>query len=93
MFDERRTHYEVLGVSRQAAADEIKTAFRKLAKIYHPDITPGLDGTRFRQICEAYRILSNPSHRRAYDRELHARDKQREDQPWYGMQLVYAQAR
>ena len=90
MVRERRTHYEVLQVARQATGGEIKTAFRRLAKIYHPDFTPGMEGSRFRQIFEAYKVLSNPAKRRAYDRELLARES--EPQPVYGFQMVYAQS-
>jgi len=90
MFEERRTHYEVLQVPRQATDGEIKTAFRRLAKIYHPDFTPGMEGTRFRKICEAYKVLSNPAKRRAYDRELQKLES--EPQPVYGWQIAYAQS-
>lgn len=90
MDGERRTHYEVLQVARQATVGEIKAAFRRLAKVYHPDVTPGMDGSRFRRICEAYKVLSNAAKRRAYDRELLKRDS--EPQPVYGFQMVYAQS-
>lgn len=90
MVHERRTHYEVLQVPRRATSGEIKAAFRRLAKVYHPDLTPGMEGTRFRQIFEAYKVLSNPAKRRAYDRELQKLDS--EPQPVYGWQMVYAQS-
>jgi len=63
------THYEILGVSRDASKAQIKTAFRELAKKYHPDVLPGLEGTKFQKIVEAYRVLSDPIKRKAYDRE------------------------
>ena len=88
MFEERRTHYEVLQVAPRATGGEIKAAFRRLAKVYHPDITPGMEGSRFRQICEAYKVLSNPAKRRAYDRELLKRES--EPRPVYGWQIAYA---
>lgn len=65
-------YYEILGVSRTASEIEIKTAFRKLAKIHHPDIdleAAGIDNsTKFREIAEAYRILSSTEYRELYDR-------------------------
>lgn len=70
-----RTHYEVLGVSRDASEEEIKTAFRELAKKYHPDLNPGMEGNRFRQILSAYETLSNIRKRRAYDRALRTADE------------------
>jgi molecular chaperone DnaJ len=59
--------YGLLGVSRDATDSEIKTAYRRLAKILHPDSgTPG-DVERFRSIQEAYETLSDPEKRRSYD--------------------------
>lgn len=66
----RFSYYEVLGVPRGSSEKEIKQAFRKLVRKYHPDMTPGVEGTRFRAIVEAYRVLSNPIKRQKYDREL-----------------------
>jgi DnaJ-class molecular chaperone len=74
MVQERLTYYEILRVPRQASRGEIKIAFRQLAKVYHPDATPGMSGSRFRQICEAYKVLCDPAKRRAYDREIQARE-------------------
>jgi molecular chaperone DnaJ len=64
------TYYEVLGIPRGSSDIEIKQAFRELARKYHPDMMPGMEGTRFRAIVEAYRILSNHRKRREYDREI-----------------------
>jgi len=64
------THYELLGVRPEASAEEIKKAFRQKVKIYHPDRTPGVDGSRFQSIIEAWDVLSDPIKRRIYDREL-----------------------
>ncbi len=63
-------YYEVLGVGREAGQDEIKRAFRRLARDTHPDANPG-DSTaeaRFRDIARAYEVLSDPDKRAAYDR-------------------------
>ena len=64
-----RDLYEVLGVGRTAGADEIKKAYRKLARRYHPDVNPGSpDATkRFREIQEAYAVLSDADKRAQYD--------------------------
>ena len=63
------THYEILGVPRDASKAQIKAAFRGLAKKFHPDVLPGLEGTKFQKIVEAYRVLSDPLKRKAYDLE------------------------
>jgi molecular chaperone DnaJ len=69
----QRDHYEVLGVRRDATAEEIKSAFRKLATQYHPDLNPR-DPTahdRFKEINLAYQVLSDASRRTMYDRLGH----------------------
>ena len=67
-------YYELLGVQRGADAAALKSAYRKLAKKYHPDINPG-DATaeaKFRECTEAYEVLSDPEKRRLYDQFGHA---------------------
>jgi molecular chaperone DnaJ len=68
-----RDYYDVLGVPRNASADEIKRAFRRLARQYHPDVSSEPDAEeRFKEINEAYRVLSDEDKRAAYDRFGHA---------------------
>lgn len=64
-----KDYYEILGVSKQATSDEIKKAYRNLAKKYHPDKNPNNQEAvkRFKEIGEAYEILNNPSKREQYD--------------------------
>ncbi len=69
----KRDYYEILGVSRTASADEIKRAYRKLVKRYHPDIYDGPDAdARIKEINEAYEVLGDDQKRAAYDRFGHA---------------------
>ncbi len=73
MATSKRDYYEVLGVSRSAGDEEIKKAFRRLAKQYHPDANKEQGAeARFIEINEAYEILSDPQKRAAYDRYGHA---------------------
>lgn len=68
----KRDYYEVLGVKKEASADEIKKAYRKLAKEHHPD--KGGDENLFKEISEAYETLSDPSKKQNYDRFGHNKD-------------------
>ncbi|WP_457098563.1 molecular chaperone DnaJ [Microbacterium sp. P5_E9] len=61
-------HYEVLGVARDATPDEIKKAYRRLARELHPDVNPGADTSeRFKLVTHAYDVLSDPEQRARYD--------------------------
>ncbi len=66
-------YYEVLGVSPDAGADEIKRAYRQLARRYHPDISGDDRGAAFLEVSRAYEVLGDVERRRAYDRALSAR--------------------
>jgi len=69
----QRDYYEVLGVPRSASPEEIRGAFRKLARQYHPDVSQEPNAEeRFKEINEAYAVLSEPDKRAAYDRFGHA---------------------
>ena len=66
---DKRDYYEVLGVSRNASEKEIKSAYRKLAKKYHPDSNQGNKDAenKFKEASEAYSVLSDPEKRKQYD--------------------------
>lgn len=66
---EFKDYYATLGIGRNAPADEVKTAFRKLARRYHPDVNPNDAAAerRFKEVNEAYEVLGNPETRRKYD--------------------------
>lgn len=69
----KRDYYEVLGVSKDASEDEIKKAYRKLSKKYHPDINKDPDAPeKFKEVAEAYEVLSDSQKRAAYDQYGHA---------------------
>jgi molecular chaperone DnaJ len=74
MARRKRDYYVVLGVSRDASDAEIKRAFRELARRHHPDVNPDDGGERFREINEAYAVLSDREARARYDRWGHAED-------------------
>ena len=74
MAENKRDYYEVLGVSKGASDDEIKKAYRKMAKQYHPDLNPG-DATaeaKFKEANEAYEVLSDSDKKARYDQYGHA---------------------
>src|SRR6266852_6915310 len=65
----KHDYYELLGVPRKASAKDIRTAFRKLARKYHPDLNPGDKSAeeKFKQLQEAYDVLSDTKKRQMYD--------------------------
>ncbi len=61
-------HYEVLGVDKSATPEEIKKAYRRLAREFHPDVNPGKDAEeKFKEVTHAYDVLSDPAQRQSYD--------------------------
>ena len=71
---DKRDFYEVMGVPKNATEDEIKKAYRKLAKKYHPDLNPGDKEAeaKFKEVNEAYEVLSDKDKRARYDQFGHA---------------------
>ncbi|MEN3034199.1 MAG: DnaJ C-terminal domain-containing protein [Aquificaceae bacterium] len=71
-----KDYYAILGVSKDATISEIKSAYRRLAKLYHPDINKDPESSqRFREINEAYHVLSDAEKREKYDQILNSRDE------------------
>jgi len=72
--DTKRDYYEVLGLNRNATSAELKKAFRKLARKYHPDVNPNDKASeqKFKEMNEAYEVLSDPKKRKQYDQFGHA---------------------
>ena len=70
---EKRDYYEVLGIQKGASEDEIKKAYKKLARKYHPDMNPGDKEAeeKFKEVNEAYSVLSDERKRANYDRYGH----------------------
>ena len=71
-MDDKRDYYEVLGIDKSASADDIKKAYRKKAKEFHPDLHPGDKECeqKFKEVNEAYEVLSDADKRAKYDQYL-----------------------
>ena len=70
-----RDYYIVLGIPRDAGTAAIRSAFRRLALRYHPDRSGDADSRIFREVADAYRVLSDPERRARYDRQLDRRER------------------
>jgi molecular chaperone DnaJ len=84
-----RDYYEILGVPKNATNDELKSAFRRLARQYHPDVNKSPDAEeRFKEINEAYAVLSDDDKRAAYDRYGHAGVRGQYGAPDFGVDFT-----
>ena len=74
MAEQKRDYYEVLGITKGASEDEIKKAYKKMARKYHPDLNPGDKEAeeKFKEVNEAYEVLSDPDKKARYDQYGHA---------------------
>jgi DnaJ-class molecular chaperone len=71
MTRQARNYYELLGVSPDASPHKIQSAYRRLARRYHPDLNAGGDaGARFNELTDAYEVLHDPAQRARYDRSM-----------------------
>ena len=71
--DTKRDYYEVLGVSRDASKEDLRSAYRRLARRYHPDVSKDDDAEeRFKEVNEAYQVLNDDDRRAQYDQFGHA---------------------
>lgn len=83
---QNKDYYDILGVSRNASRDEIKSAFREKARMYHPDANSGSgDDTRFNEINNAYSTLWDPAKREKYDLQFNAKAKIEGGPRWGGV--------
>jgi len=76
-----KDYYQILGVTHNCTQDDIKKAYRKLARSSHPDTCEGKDGTEFRKVQEAYNAIGSADKRRAYDNSLREAQKHVYQQP------------
>src|SRR5215831_2781333 len=88
-----KDYYSILGVDRKASADDIKRAYRKLARKYHPDVSKEANAEeKFKEVAEAYETLKDPEKRAAFDQlGRHASGQEFEPPPDWGQRFGGAQ--